>query len=93
VSPQVGPIHDLNCLNKSLPDLEFFSGNSLVVRLNDREFVKEPIGSGFVGDVFGAIGEQHIAVNAVAISLFAAGELCELGFVEHVGHGRPLSFK
>jgi hypothetical protein len=79
-------------VHRELPDLEFFGGNTLVVRLNDRDFIEEPLGAGLVSHEFRAIGEKNLAVDPVAIPLFAARELCQVGFAECLGHDRPLSF-
>ena len=80
-------------LDRELPHLEFFSGDAFIVRLNDRDFIEEPIGFGLVGDVLGTVGEQHLAVDAVAIPLFGTGELRQVGWIERLSHGRPLSFE
>jgi hypothetical protein len=46
------------------PDLEFFVGYAPLVTLTDRDRIQKPIGPGFVGDLFRAVGEQHVAVDA-----------------------------
>jgi hypothetical protein len=71
---------------------EWSAFNALVVRLNDRDFIKEPVGAGLVRHEFRAIGEKHLAVDPMAIPLFAARELSQIGFAECLGHVRPLSF-
>jgi hypothetical protein len=55
-----------------LPDLKFLGGNSLVVRLNDRNFVQEPIRATVLGDVLHAVGVENVAVDPVPIPVFAA---------------------
>src|ERR1019366_6985654 len=65
-----------------LPDLKFLGGNSLVVGLNDRDFVQKPIRPIVLGNVLRAVGVENIAVDPVPIPVFAAGELRELAFAE-----------
>ena len=59
-----------------------------------RDRIEKPVGAAFVGDVFRAVGEKDIAVDAVPVPVFGAGELPEIGFAEFRGlrHDVPLSF-
>src|SRR5205807_2520944 len=59
------------------PKLEAFGGNALVVGLDDRDFIQEPIGSGCIGNVLGSVCEQHLSVDGMAIPMLAAGELAK----------------
>jgi hypothetical protein len=77
-----------------IPDLKFFGGNGLVVRLNDRDFVQKPIGSTMLGNVVRAVGVENVAIDPVPIPVFAAGELREVAFAESLRrHVVPLSFE
>jgi hypothetical protein len=77
-----------------VPDLKFLGGNSLVVRLNDRDFVQKPIRSTVLGNVLRAVGVENVPVDPVPIPVFAAGELREIAFAESLGrHVVPLSFE
>ena len=49
------------------PDLEFLGGDSLVVGLNDRDFVQKPIRSTVLGNVLRAVGVENVAVDSVPI--------------------------
>jgi hypothetical protein len=76
--------------NLQRPHLKLFGGDTRIVRLDDRNLVQQPIGPALVGYLFRAVGEQHFAVDAVAIPMLAAGELREIGggesfVVDHVG--------
>ena len=64
------------------PDLKFLGRDSLVVGLNDRDFVQKPIRSTVLGNVLRAVGVKNIAVNPVPIPIFAAGKLREVAFAE-----------
>jgi hypothetical protein len=75
-----------------LPDLKFLGGNSLVVGLNDRDFVQKPIRAAVLGNVLRAVGVENVAVDPVPIPGFAAGELREVAFAESLRrHVVPLS--
>jgi hypothetical protein len=77
-----------------IPDLKFLGGNSLVVGLNDHDFVQKPIRSTVLGDVLRAVGVENVSVDPVPIPVFAAGELREVTFAESVHrHVAPLSFE
>ena len=65
-----------------LPDLKFLGGNSLVVGLNDRDFVQKPIRPTVLGNVLRAVGVENVAVDSVPIPGFAAVELREVAFAE-----------
>ena len=67
---------------RELPDLKFLGGNSLVIRLNDRDFVQKPIRPTVLGNVLRAVSVENIAVDLVPIPVFAAGELREIAFAE-----------
>jgi hypothetical protein len=77
-----------------LPDLKFLGGNSLVVGLNDCDFVQKPVCSTVLGNVLSAVGVENVPVDPVAIPVFAAGELREVAFAESLRrHVVPLSFE
>ena len=61
-----------------LPDLEFLGGDLLLAALREGDLVEQPIGAALIGDVFGAVGEQDVAHQPVAVPVLAAGELAEL---------------
>ena len=76
-----------------LPDLKFLGRNSLVVGLNDRDLVQQPICSTVLGNVLCAVGIENVAVDSVPIPILAARKLREIAFVESLRrHGVPLSF-
>src|SRR5689334_1633863 len=54
------------------PDLERLGGDLLVVRLDDRDLVEQPVSAACIGNVLGTIGEKHLAVNRVPIPFLAA---------------------
>ena len=62
----------------------------LFVGLDDRDFVEKPIGSGLIGEEFGAIGEKDVAVDPVPIPVFGTGELIEIGLgkLRLLGHAK-----
>jgi len=62
--------------------LKFLGGNSLVVGLNDRDFVQKPIRPTVLRNVLRAVGVENVAVDPVPIPAFAAGELREIAFAE-----------
>jgi hypothetical protein len=70
-SGSVGPYGEL-------PDLKFLGGDSLVVGLNDRDFVQKPIRPTVLGNVLRAVGVENVAVDPVPIPGFAAGKLREI---------------
>jgi len=61
-----------------LPDLKFLGGDSLVVGLDDRNFVQEPIRSAVLGNVLRAVGVENVAVDPMPIPVVTAGELREI---------------
>ena len=76
-----------------LPDLEFLGGNSLVVELNDRDFVQKPIRTAVLRNVLRAVGVVNVEVDPMPKQVFAAAELCEIAFAEGLRrHDVPLSF-
>jgi hypothetical protein len=68
-----------------LPDLEFLGGDSLVVELNDRDFVQEPICATVLCDVLHAVCVEDVTVDPVPIPVFAAGKLREVAFAYSPG--------
>src|SRR5216684_5154772 len=76
-----------------LPDLKFLRGDSLVVGLNDSDFIQKPIRSAVLGNVLRAVGVENLAVDPMPIPIFTAGKLPEVAFVESLRrHDVPLSF-
>src|SRR4051794_20013534 len=59
------------------PDLKPRCRNFLVIGLNERDFIDEPIRAGTVGNIFCAVGKQHFAIDAVAVPTFCSGEMPE----------------
>lgn len=59
---------------KELPELKLLGGNSLVVGLNEGDFVQEPIGSGGVRNVLRAVRKKHLAIDTVPIPLLGTGD-------------------
>ena len=77
-----------------LPELKSCGGDSLVIGLNDRDFVEKPIRSAVLGNVLRAVGVENVAVNGVPIPVFAAGELRQVVFAECLRrHVVPLFFE
>ena len=77
-----------------LPDLKFLGGDSLVVGLNDRDFVQKPIRSAVLGNVLRAVGVKNIAVDRMAVPVVTASELRQVGFAESLRrHNVPLLFE
>ena len=54
-------------MHGEFPYLKFLGGNTLVVGLNDRDFVQKPIRSAVLGNMLRAIGVENVAVNRVSI--------------------------
>ena len=76
-----------------LPDLKFLCGNSLVIGLNDRDFVQKPIRTAVLSNVLRTVGVVNVVVDPMPKQVFAAAELCEITFAEDLRrHGVPLSF-
>ena len=65
-----------------LPDLKFLCGDSLVVGLNDSDFIQKPIRSAVLGNVLRAVGVENVAVDPMPIPMFTAGELREIACAE-----------
>ncbi len=63
------------------PELEGLSSNFAEV-LREGDFIEEPVGSARLRDMLNTIGVKHVAVQAVAVPLFGAGELAKIGFGE-----------
>jgi hypothetical protein len=59
-----------------LPDLKFLGGNSLVVGLNDRDFVQKPIRPTVLGNVLRAVGVENVAVDPVPIPVPSQPNCC-----------------
>ena len=78
--------------HSELPDLKFLGGDSLVVGLNDRDFVQKPIRFTVLGNVLRAVSVENVAVDPVPIPVFAAGELREIGFAESLRRHVSASF-
>ena len=57
------------------PHLKFFGGHALVVRLDERDFVEQPVSAAVIGDMLRSVRENHFAVEACAIPMLAAGKL------------------
>ena len=77
-----------------IPDLKFLGGDSLIVGLNDHDFVQEPIRSAMLGNVLRAVSVQNVAVDPVPIPVVATGELREVALAESLRrHVLPLSFE
>ena len=78
-----------------LPDLEFLGRDRLVVRLDDRDLVKEPIGAAALGQELRALGIEDPGIDTVPVPGFAAAELLQIGCGEFslVRHFVPLSFE
>jgi hypothetical protein len=80
-------------MHGKFPYLKFLGGNTLVVGLNDRDFVQKPICSAVLENMLRAVGVENVAVNRVSIPVVAAGELRQFGFTESLRrHDVPLSF-
>jgi hypothetical protein len=71
-------------LHGKFPDLKFLGGDALAVRLNDCDFVPEPIRSTVLGNVLRAVGVEK------PIPILAAGELREIACAEKAqSHRQP----
>ncbi len=46
-----------------LPDLKFLGGDSLVVGLNDRDFIQKPVRPAMLGNMLRAVGIENIAID------------------------------
>lgn len=60
------------------PYLKLFAGHRSLVALRQSNFVKQPICSALVGDVFYTVGKEHIAIETMAIPVFAAGKVAKV---------------
>ena len=60
------------------PYLESLGPDAFVVKLNQRNLIKQPIGACAVGHMLRAVGEMNPAVEGMAIPLFGARELREV---------------
>jgi hypothetical protein len=65
-----------------LPDLKFLRGDSLVVGLNDSDFIQKPIRSAVLGNVLRAVGVENVVVDPMPIPIVTAGELREIACAE-----------
>jgi hypothetical protein len=61
--------------DRQLPHLKFLGGDLLHVLLGDRDFVQQPIGTGGVGYVLGAVRASNVRNDSEAIPMLGAGEL------------------
>jgi hypothetical protein len=50
-------------MHGEFPYLKFLGGNTLVVGLNDRDFVQKPIRSAVLGNMLRAVGVENVAVT------------------------------
>jgi hypothetical protein len=64
------------------PDLKFLGGDSLVVGLDDRDFVEKPIRATVLGDVLRAVGVENVPVDPMPMPIFTAGESREIACAE-----------
>ncbi len=64
------------------PCLKLLGGDSLVVGLDDRDFVQKPVRPAVLGNVLRAVGVENVAVDPVPVPGFAAGELREIACAE-----------
>ena len=64
------------------PHLEPLDADVFVVVLDQRNFVKQPVGTCMVGDVLCAVCEEHFSVESVAVPVFSAGELREFNQIK-----------
>ena len=79
-------------IDRQLPDLEFLARDRFLETLRDRDLINQPVSATGIGDVFGAVGEEDAAHQAVAVPVLAAGELREDGGVQFlVAHAAPPS--
>ena len=69
-------------IDREFPHLKFFGRDRLFAALRESDLVEQPIGAGLIGDVFGAVGEQHVAHQPVPVPVRGAGELIESRLVE-----------
>ena len=76
-------------MHGEFPYLKFLGGNTLVVGLNDRDFVQKPKGSAVLGNMLRAVGVENVAVNRVSIPVGAAGEPKD-ALSEDKNNGDPL---
>ena len=76
-------------IDRQLPDLEFLARNRFLEALREGDLVEQPVGAALVGDVFGAVGKEDPAHQAVAVPMFAAGELRQRGGAQLDALPRP----
>src|ERR1035438_7100361 len=65
-----------------LPDLKFLRGDSLVVGLDDSDFIQKPIRSAVLGNVLRAVGVENVAVDPMPIPIVTPGELRQIACAE-----------
>src|SRR5258708_475158 len=61
------------------PYLESLGADAFFVKLRERNLVEQPIGAYAVGHMLRAVGKMNLAVEGMAIPLFGARELREVG--------------
>jgi hypothetical protein len=61
------------------PYLESLGLDAFVVKLRECNLIEQPIGTYLVGHILRTIGEMHLAVEGMAIPLFGARKLREVG--------------
>ena len=64
-----------------------------VVRLDDGDFVEQPVGAAGFSDVPRALGVNDVAVDRVPVEMLGAGEVVEIGWLQGLGRHDGLSFK
>ena len=79
------------------PGLKLFRRHGLVEGLLDGDEIEQPEGAAGLGDMLGAVGEENVAVDPVAIPMLGTGETvhdlgCKLRGVMHIGLLRFLLF-
>ena len=81
--------------NGQFPDLKLFGRDPRIVRLDQSDFIEKPVGARLIGEVFRAVCEQDVSVDAVPVPGLGAGELIKIGFGELRlrCHAVPLRFE
>src|ERR1035438_9531580 len=79
-------------MHGEFPYLKFLGGNSLVVGLNDRDFIQKPIRSAVLGNMLRAVGVENAVGDPVPIPVFTASELREIVLAESLRRHMVASF-
>jgi hypothetical protein len=81
-------------LDGQYPELEGF-GDHCGDRLGESETIEQPIGSVLFGNMLHTVGVENLAGEGMAIPVFRAGKLPQVGFLRCFGMGLGLapSFK